>query len=389
MSKKKICVVINNRANYARIKSFLIEAKKNKKIDLQIIAAGSSVLSKYGSVDKILADDKLKLNLKLHTIVEGNEPICMVKTTSQTLSELSTAFSRLKPEIVVVIGDRYENLAVAIAASYMNISLAHIQGGEVTGSIDETVRHAITKLSHIHFVCTKRAKIFLIKMGEKKETIFNTGCPSIDLVNKLDKKIDINFSNKNRLKSVGDKINFKKKYIVVLFHPVTTEFNKNKDYISQLLKALELLDNKIQVVILWPNIDSGTDYISKAIRIFLNKKKNYKIAAYINFSPEDYIKLIYNSISLIGNSSSGIRESSFMGLPVVNIGSRQRNRERGKNVFDVKNKTIEILDAINKQMVKKKFKKSNLYGDGKSGKRIVNILLKSKIERTKTLNYLK
>ena len=388
MSKKKICVVINNRANYARIKSFLIEAKKNTKIELQIIAAGSSVLHKYGSVDRILAKDKLKLNLKLHTVVEGNEPICMAKTTSQTLSELSTAFSRLKPEIVVVIGDRYENLAVAIAASYMNISLAHIQGGEVTGSIDETVRHAITKLSHIHFVCTKRAKNFLIKMGEKKETIFNTGCPSIDLVYKLDKKIDRNFYKKNQRKSVGDKINFKKEYIVVLFHPVTTEFSKNKEYVNHLLKAIELLDNKIQVVILWPNIDSGTDYISKAIRIFINKKKDYKVAAYINFSPEDYIRLIYNSISLVGNSSSGIRESSFIGLPVVNIGSRQRNRERGKNVFDVKNKTKEILNAINKQIVKKKFKKNKLYGDGKSGKRIVDILLKSKIERTKTLNYL-
>ncbi len=387
MSKKKICVVINNRANYARIKSFLIEAKKNKKIALQIIAAGSGVLDKYGDIEKLLVKDKLKLNAKLHTIIEGNDPICMVKTTSQTLNELSTTFLRLKPDVVVVIADRYENLAVAIAASYMNISLAHIQGGEVTGSIDETVRHAITKLSHIHFVCTKRAKNFLIKMGEKKETIFNTGCPSIDLINKLDKKIDNNFSK--RTNGVGDQINFKNKYIVVLFHPVTTEFTKNKEYINQILKALELLDNKIQVVILWPNIDSGTDYISKAIRIFLNKKKSYKVAAYINFSPEDYIKLIYNSISLIGNSSSGIRESSFIGLPVINIGSRQRNRERGKNVLDVKNNTSEILNAINKQIVKKKFKKNNLYGDGKSGKRIVDILLKSKIVRIKSLNYLK
>jgi len=387
LSKKKICVVINNRANYARIKSFLIEAKKNKKIALQIIAAGSGVLDKYGDIEKLLVKDKLKLNAKLHTIIEGNDPICMVKTTSQTLNELSTTFLRLKPDVVVVIADRYENLAVAIAASYMNISLAHIQGGEVTGSIDETVRHAITKLSHIHFVCTKRAKNFLIKMGEKKETIFNTGCPSIDLINKLDKKIDNNFSK--RTNGVGDQINFKNKYIVVLFHPVTTEFTKNKEYINQILKALELLDNKIQVVILWPNIDSGTDYISKAIRIFLNKKKSYKVAAYINFSPEDYIKLIYNSISLIGNSSSGIRESSFIGLPVINIGSRQRNRERGKNVLDVKNNTSEILNAINKQIVKKKFKKNNLYGDGKSGKRIVDILLKSKIVRIKSLNYLK
>ena len=387
MNKKKICVVINNRANYARIKSFLIEAKKNKKIDLQIIAAGSSILAKYGSIDKVLKKDKLKLNIKLHTIVEGNDPICMVKTTSQTLSELSTAFSRLKPDIVVVIADRYENLAVAIAASYMNISLAHIQGGEVTGSIDETVRHAITKLSHIHLVCTKRARSFLIKMGENKKTIFNTGCPSIDLVNRLDKKIDNRFSKRNF--GVGDRINFKKKYVVVLFHPVTTEFNESKAKIDHLLKAIDLLDNNIQVIILWPNIDSGTDNISKAIRFFINKKKQYKVGAYINFTPEDYIRLIYNSISLIGNSSSGIRESSYIGLPVVNIGSRQRNRERGKNVIDVKNKTIDILNAINKQITKKKYKKNYLYGDGNSGKRVVDILIKSKISLIKSLNYLK
>jgi UDP-hydrolysing UDP-N-acetyl-D-glucosamine 2-epimerase len=387
LNKKKICVVINNRANYARIKSFLIEAKKNKKIDLQIIAAGSSILAKYGRIDRVLKKDKLKLNIKLHTIVEGNDPICMVKTTSQTLSELSTAFSRLKPDIVVVIADRYENLAVAIAASYMNISLAHIQGGEVTGSIDETVRHAITKLSHIHFVCTKRARSFLIKMGENKKTIFNTGCPSIDLVNKLDKKIDNRFSKRNS--GVGDQIDFKKKYIVVLFHPVTTEYNESRANMDSLLKAIDLLDNNIQVIILWPNIDSGTDDISRAIRIFLNKKRQYKVGAYINFTPEDYIRLIYNSISLIGNSSSGIRESSYIGLPVVNIGSRQRNRERGKNVIDVKNKTIDILNAINKQITKKKYKKNHLYGDGNSGKRVVDILIKSKISLIKSLNYLK
>ncbi len=311
----------------------------------------------------------------------------MVKTTSQTLSELSTAFSRLKPDIVVVIADRYENLAVAIAASYMNISLAHIQGGEVTGSIDETVRHAITKLSHIHLACTNRARSFLIKMGEDKKTTFNTGCPSIDLVNKLDKKIDNKFSKRNS--GVGDKIDFKKKYVVVLFHPVTTEFNKSTANIDYLLKAIELLDNSIQVIILWPNIDSGTDSISRAIRIFINKKKKYKVAAYINFSPEDYIRLIYNSITLIGNSSSGIRESSYIGLPVVNIGSRQRNRERGKNVIDVKNQTSDILSAINKQVIKKKYKKNYLYGDGNSGKRIADILIKSKISLIKSLNYLK
>ena len=174
MNKKNICVVINNRANYARIKSFLLLAKKNKKINLQLIMAGSSHLEKFGDITPILAKDKIKVNHKLYTVFEGNDPICMTKTTSQTISEISTSFLNLKPDIVIVIADRYENLAVAISASYMNIPLAHVQGGEVTGSIDESVRHAITKLSHLHFVSTKRAKKFLIKMGELKENVYLT-----------------------------------------------------------------------------------------------------------------------------------------------------------------------------------------------------------------------
>ena len=386
MSKKKICVVLNNRANYARIKSFLLLANKNNKIDLQLVLAGSSHLEKFGNISDLIKKDKLRINHKLFTIFEGNDPICMAKTTSQTINELSTVFLNIKPDIVFVIADRYENLAVAISASYMNIPVAHVQGGEVTGSIDESVRHAITKLSHIHFTCTKRSKKFLLKMGENKKNVFLTGCPSIDLIKSDKLKIDKGFNERNSF--VGNIINFNKPYLTFLFHPVTTEFKKNKEYMSNLIKIIEHFSNKYQTVILWPNVDSGTNFISKKIRIFLNKSKKKTIAAYKNFSPEDYLKLINNTLCLVGNSSSGIRESSILGLPVVNIGNRQTGREKGENVIDADNSHMSILKAINKQLKKKRYKKIKIYGDGKAGKRILNIILKKKLNIHKKISYL-
>ena len=385
-NKTKIAVVINNRANYARIKSFLNEAKNNSKVDLKIILAGSSHLDKFGNISNILKSDGLKIDFKLHTVVEGNDPLCMAKTTSNTLSEVSTALTSINPDIVIVIADRYENLAVAIAASYMNYTLAHIQGGEVTGSIDESVRHAITKLSHIHFVCTKRAKKFLIKMGEQNKNIYLTGCPSLDFIKKLNKNIDNKFPKRNP--HAGDKISFKKEYIVFLFHSVTTQFKENQKFIKNIIKSINFFNKTYQIVILWPNIDAGTDFISKEIRMLMNSKRVNPIATYKNFSPEDYIRLIFNSKCLVGNSSSGIRESSYMGLPVVNVGKRQQFRERGKNVIDVDNSSTKIIKAVKFQLKKGKYKKEYIYGNGSAGKKILNLLLKSKIDIQKKLNYL-
>ena len=170
--KRKICVVINNRANYARIKYFLKAAKKNKNIQLIIILGASANLYKYGNLESIIKSDGFSINQKISTIIEGENPTTMAKSTGIAIIELSSVFQRLKPDIVLTVADRYETLATAIASSYLNIFLAHTQGGEVSGSIDESVRHAITKLSHIHFPATKRAKIFLEKLGEDKKKNF-------------------------------------------------------------------------------------------------------------------------------------------------------------------------------------------------------------------------
>ena len=212
-NRRKICVVINNRANYARIKSFLFLASKSKKIKLDIILGASSILERFGNVSKVIEKDRLKVSSRLFSVVEGDTPLCMAKTTGNLISDLSTEFEKLKPDAVIVIADRYENLAVAIAASYMNIPIIHLQGGEVSGSIDENVRHAITKLSHLHFPATSRSKDYIIKMGEVEHTPYET-----ILHNIYDKErcfspipsLALHCTNVNSVFGLSPTINFKK-----------------------------------------------------------------------------------------------------------------------------------------------------------------------------------
>ena len=196
MKKRKICVVINNRANYARIKSVLIEIKKNKKLDLRIVLGSSAILQRYGEVSEIIKRDGFKINNTVYTLLEGENLLTMSKSTGISIMEFASIFGEMKPDIVVVIADRYETLAAAVAASYMNIVLVHTQGGEVTGSIDESVRHATTKLAHIHFPASLKSKKHIIRMGEDPNKVFLVGCPSLDLINKKKLVIDNKFKSK-------------------------------------------------------------------------------------------------------------------------------------------------------------------------------------------------
>jgi len=387
-NKKKICVAINNRANYARVKSLLIEIKKNKNFELQILLGASAILSRFGELDNILKKDGFTKFEKIYSIVEGENLTTMAKSTGLSIIETSTFFENYKPDAVIVIADRFENLSVAIAASYLNIPLIHIQGGEVTGSIDEKVRHAITKLSDIHFVATKRSRDFLIRMGENKKTVFLTGCPSIDIASRAKSKLPRDFFIKN--KGVGNFPKYKEKYIVVMHHPETTKYNETFNQIQQTIDAIWKLKD-IKIVWLWPNIDAGSDIISKQLRILREKKLESNISFFKNFSPEDYIKLIFNCECLVGNSSSGIRESSFLSIPAVNIGSRQKKREQGFNVLNAGYNKNEIFNAIFKQINNTKIRKSFIYGDGHASKNMAKILtkiFKKKISVEKVLNYL-
>ncbi len=386
MKKKlrKILFVINNRANYARIKSVLIECNKIKNIKVEIVAASSAVLNKYGDLPQIIKKDGLKINYKVYSAVEGENLTSMAKSTSLLMSELSTIFENSRPDIVFTIADRYETVAAALAASYMNIFVAHSQGGEVTGSIDENVRHCVSKLSHLHFPSTKKSFENLIKLGEEKKRVFMTGCPSIDLIKKKNLNLNKNFFKSN--KGLGDNINHKEKYIVVLQHPNTLEYGQGIYQINQTIDAVKKL--KTQIVWLWPNNDAGSNYMTKALRIFREKNKNKnKFCFFKNFVPEDYLKLISNSSCLVGNSSSFLREGSFLGVPSVCIGTRQAGREHGDNVVFANYNSKDIYSKIIFQISKKKFKTRKIFGDGKAGKKIANILSKFKLDLNKKLNY--
>ncbi len=382
---KKICVVINSRANYARIKSLLVEINKSKKLKLILVLGASATLYRFGAVDRVMRKDHFKIIDKLFSVVEGNDLIAMPKTTGLSIIELSNILKNNKPDLVVAVADRYENLSIAISASYMNIPVAHIQGGETTGSIDEKVRHAITKLSDIHFVSTKRAKEFVVRMGELKSKVFLTGCPSIDLLKNINFHLPKNFFIGY---GSGAIVYPNENYILVIQHPVTTEFDNADVQIEETMAAVKHFCKKknYKVIWLWPNIDAGSDTFSKKIRMFQNTNPGY-VRFIKNFTPEDYAKVMKNSKCVVGNSSSGIREASFLGVPSVNIGTRQSDRERGPNVKDVNYNRNEIYKAITQQ-IDKKFKKSIIYGSGDAGKKIAKILLNTKFTIDKKLNYL-
>ena len=370
--KRKVCVVVASRANYGRIKATMQAIKEHPNLELQVVVGASALLQRYGRAIDYIEKDGFRVDSKVFMVIEGESPTTMAKSTGLAIIELATIFENLDPDIVLTVADRYETLSTAVAASYMNIPLAHTQGGEVTGSIDESVRHAITKLAHIHFPTTKLSRQRLIQMGENQESIFTVGCPSIDAISSLSLEISEKFLKTYSKKGVGTGINFLDPYIVVLQHPVTTEYGKASNQINETLKAVHSLD--IQKVWLWPNIDAGSDDISKSIRTFREKYNPDNMHFYINFPVEDYAVLIKNAACIVGNSSSGIREGSFLGIPAVNIGSRQANRERASNIIDVPHDSKKIEEAIIKQLDHGPYAKDTLYGDGNSSTRIANTL---------------
>ena len=383
-NKRKIAVVIASRANYGRAKSLLQEIKNRKDLELQIIVSASALLRKYGNVSELIKKDGFSVNASIYMVVEGGTLETMVKSTGMAIMELSSLFERLKPDIVVTVADRYETMATAIASSYMNIPLAHTQGGELTGSIDESVRHSITKLAHIHFPATELSKKRLIQMGEDRDKVFNYGCPAIDEISDIDLSMTEDFQQKYATKGIGDSINFLEPYLVVLQHSVTNEYKSAKDQIIETIEAIKKM--KMQTVWLWPNVDAGTDEISKELRMLREESLDFPLHFYINFPIHDYARLISNAACFIGNSSSALREGAFLGIPAVNIGSRQDCRERGINIFDVDYDNNQIFNSIKKQIEHGRYESDHRFGSGNAGKMIAAKLSSIDLEIKKKFN---
>jgi len=386
MNKRKVCVVITARPSYARIKTALQAIKEHENLELLLVLAGSLLLDRYGNAAKIIENDGFDVSEKIYNIIEGEAPTAMAKTTGMAILELATTFENLNPDIVVTIADRFETIATSIAASYQNIPLAHIQGGEVTGNIDEKVRHANTKLADIHLVASNDAKDRVLKMGEDPNFVFNTGCPSIDIAREVLENSELNFDPIEKYGGVGNsELNWKDEYLVVMQHPVTIELEKSKEHILQTLQAVYELG--IPTFWFWPNVDAGSDETSRGIRQFREKYNPKNIYFFKNMEPKDFLRLIKNSKCLIGNSSVGIRESAFLGIPVINIGSRQNGRKRGKNVIDCDYKKEEIKVAIIKQIKHGHYISDCIYGNGYAGKNIADVLSKCELRFHKTITY--
>ena len=385
MAKKirKICVVVNSRANYGRIKSVMRAVQQHPDLELQTIVGASALLHRFGHAVDVIRADGFEPSATVYSIVEGENPTTMAKSTGMAIMDLSTQFENLRPDVVLTVADRFETIATAIAASYMNIPVAHTQGGEVTGSIDESVRHAVTKLAHVHFPATDLAKDYLLRMGEEPERVHMTGCPAIDLIAGLDLSLPEGLFKNN--KGVGAALDTNKPYLVVLQHPVTTEFGQGFEQVRETLAAVLALD--MQTAWLWPNVDAGSDDVSKGLRLHREHQGDGKLHFYRNFTPEDYARLIGNAACLIGNSSSGLREGAFLGTPVVNIGTRQRNREHGPNVVHAAYDRVEIEAKARAQIAHGTFHCSPLFGDGSAGRRIAGILANAEISVQKRLTY--
>ncbi len=369
---RKICVVVGSRANYSSIKSAMQAIKAHRALSLQVVAMASAILDRYGSVVELIRQDGFDIAETVHMLVEGETPLTMAKSTGLGLIELTTAFDRLGPDVVVTVGDRFETMATALAAAYMNIGLAHTMGGEVTGTIDESIRHAITKFAHIHFPASRDARARILRLGERPETVHLVGCPRIDLIAHIleaVERVDLSHLFDD---GVGNRLDLGQPFILLSQHPVTTEYGADEERIYHSLRAIKEL--QLPAIVLWPNSDAGSDGISRGIRIFREHEDNGQFHYFKNLPIDVYVALMHKTACQIGNSSSAIRDGAYIGTPTVNIGSRQNRRERGDNVIDVDHCKDQIKQAIKAQLAHGPYPRDNLYGDGHAGTRIADIL---------------
>lgn len=369
---KKILVTTGTRAEYGFLRPILKQIQESNSLKLILVVTGTHLSKKHGFTINEIKQDGFSIDAKIKMMPSGNDNFSMAMELGKGLLSFAKIFKKFKPDINLILGDRDEMLASSLAAYHMNIPNAHIHGGDVSGGLDEYTRHAITKISNIHFAATNQSRNRIIKMGENKKFVFFTGSPSIDelVKNKI--------SSKNELLKKYN-IDFKGNEIILLYHSVTTETKFSKNQIIKILDAIIPLNRKI--ISIFPNSDSGYNDIIKILTRFKKKYSFFKL--YPSLPREDYLGMLKNSGVLVGNSSSGFIESTYLSIPVVNIGTRQFNREGGKNIINISGNSVsEIRKVIIKSLKKNNFKKTSkqyIYGNGISSKKIVKILETIKI----------
>ena len=332
MSKRKILFPITSRGNYGKLKNIIRSLQNDNNLECLVVVGGSVSLGKYGNLVGHIEANNIKVDEVVNFVVEGENLISMAKSGALAATEFASVISRYDPDIVVIVADRFECLPIAMCGRYLNKCIVHLEGGEVSGSVDDSIRHAISKLANYHFVCSDQSHENLLLQGESKEQIFVTGSTSfseftnadlsgLDFVRGLQKNVGLGPAIKM----------FPKEYGVCIFHPVTTEYKENYENCRELIKYIN--KEEMEFAWLWPNMDAGSDGISKAIRKSREENKMKNTHFFTSLPIEQYAPLLKFSKIIIGNSSSGIREAGFLGVPSVSIGNRQKGREKDSNVF--------------------------------------------------------
>jgi UDP-hydrolysing UDP-N-acetyl-D-glucosamine 2-epimerase len=379
---RKICVVVASRANYARIRTAMEAIRDHASLELQLVVCASALLERFGTPLDVIYRDGFEPAATVRLVVEGESPTTMAQSTGVGLIQLPLVFELLKPDVVLTVADRFETMATAISAAYMNLPLAHTQGGEVSGSIDESVRHAITKLAHLHFPATALSAQRVIAMGEDPRTVFNVGCPSIDIVARTRLAL-----TREELAGLFDRdgaLDPHQPYVLLVQHPVTTEYGDSLDQITQSLAAVGALG--LPVMVFAPNSGAGSEHIAKGIRAFCAERAHGDFHLFHNLPVETFIRLMANCSCMVGNSSAALREGAFLGTPAVCVGSRQRDRECGDNVVWAMD-GAEIADATRDQIRHGRYDRDHLFGDGTAGTTIAETLAAARPPIQKRLGF--
>lgn len=340
----------------------LEELRNQSNVELYIVIAGTALLSKYsskqGQVRQLLEMDGFKNLHEIHFNLEGSNPTTRSKTAGLAIIEFSSLYDQIRPDIVVARGDRFEILSAVFSAALMGVPVAHIEGGDVSGTIDEAVRHAITKLSHVHFATNEPSKNRILNMGENSRYVFNVGSPDVEVVEKVlndQKVLDFDIQKTGS----GATIDLTQEFVMVMYHPVTTELEELRANVRILLSVIHELG--LQTLWFWPNFDTGAEEISNELRSFNDRVLEHNIRFMRYLPPQEYLHLLNKTGCLIGNSSAGVKECSALGVPVVNIGSRQNGRLKSKNVIDTVCRERALKRVIMKQLRAQRYPKATLY----------------------------
>jgi UDP-hydrolysing UDP-N-acetyl-D-glucosamine 2-epimerase len=369
--KRRICFPMTSRAYYGRSQLLLQKLQQHPGVELELMLGGSILLDKYS---RHIADDieagGFTISTSLFNVIEGGNHVAMAKTACLTALEFTNGFHAADPDIVVICGDRFEQLAIAMSAAYLNKTIAHIEGGDVTGSIDESVRHAITKLAHIHFVTNDDAHRRVLAMGEDPKYVFTTGSLDVEMAARVAPAITSAAVNGY---GVGHEIDVTQPFLLVIQHPVTTE-HENRRHLEDTLRAVSSLD--LPAIWIWPNPDAGTGEMADSIRHFRETVPDAvrKMRFITDVPVNDFIALLKVTACLIGNSSAGIKECSYLGTPVVNIGARQQGRLHAGNVVHAGYDRAEILDAVRRQIAHGRYGASEIYYRPGASQAIVDVL---------------